>query len=172
MTSKRTIQMLIGFAVIPAMGWLLPASLWGQTPAVSGATLYATVTPAELELRAEDLSSDPTRFGQAGDLFEQAAKLMPVEDEASVGLLVRAARLQYFGGALDKAMATMKEAGWRALGQGRVQAAANAYADAALIALVDQDRKAATQLVGIVKLLAQWPGVTKTESRQIMKRIG
>jgi hypothetical protein len=171
MTSKRTIRLLIGFAMIPAMGWLLPAALWGQDPAVAGASVYATVTPAGLKLRAEDLSSDPATFGQAGDLFEQAARMLPVEDEAGVGLLIRAARLQYFGGALDRALVSMKEAGWRALGQGKVQVAANAYADAALIAVADQDKEAALKLAGIVKLLAQWPGVTPAESRQINKRI-
>jgi hypothetical protein len=85
--------------------------------------------------------------------------------------MIRAARLQYFGGALAKAQASMKEAGWRALGQGQVKVAANAYADAALIAVAQHDEDAALKLVGIVKLLAQWPGVTPAEARQIRTRI-
>ena len=41
-----------------------------------------------------------------------------------------------------------------------------------IVAIVALLIKFGKQLVGIVKLLAQWPGVTKKESQQIMKRIG
>ena len=172
MTNKRIFQWVMGIALIPAMSWLLPASLWGQAATVPAAALVAEVTPAALELKAEDLSTDPTRFGEAGDLLEQAARMLAVEDPASVSLLIRAARLQYFDGGLAKSIASMKEAGWRALGQGRVQVAANAYADAALIAIAQQDNAEAVKLVRIVKLLAQWPGVTTAQARQIKGRIG
>lgn len=171
MTSRRIFRLLTGMAVIPAMGWLFPAVLWCQLPAASGATLYASVTPADLELKAADLCSDPATFGQAGDLFEQAARMLPVEAAQSVDLLVRAARLQYWAGALTRARTNMKEAGWRALGQGQVRRAANAYADAALIAAADKDEAGVVQLAKIVQLLAKWPGVTPAESRQIRSRI-
>jgi hypothetical protein len=172
MTKKQAFLRMVGIAVIPALGWLLPAALWGQVASIPAAALYAGLTPAELELKAEDLSTSPDRFGEAGDLLEQAGRLMAVEDPASVKMMIRAARLQYFGGSLEKARASMKEAGWRALGQGQVLTAANAYADAALIAIEQHDQAGAVKLVKIVNLLAQWPGVTSQQAKQIRSRIG
>ncbi|NJD08982.1 MAG: hypothetical protein FIB01_00570 [Gemmatimonadetes bacterium] len=171
MTSKRIIRIVLGIALIPALGWLVPASLWGQATTFPAAAAYVTATPAELESMAEDLASSPDRFGEAGDLLAQAAHKLAVEDAASVALLIRAARLQYFGGALADARANMKEAGWRALGQGSVRVAANAYADAALIAVAQHDNDGAIELGRVVKLLAQWPGVSVADARQIRSRI-
>ena len=50
--------------------------------------------------------------------------------------------------------------------------AANAYADAALIAIEQHDQAGAVKLVKIVNLLAQWPGVTSQQAKQIRSRIG
>lgn len=171
MTSKRIIRMVLGIALIPAMGWLLPAALWGQVATLPATAAYASATPAELTSMALDLASSPDRFGEAGDLLAQAAHKLPVEDPSSVELLIRAARLQYFGGALTAARSNMKEAGWRALGQGQVRVAANAYADAALIAVAQQDKPAAVELAGVVNLLARWPGVSTADARQIRSRV-
>jgi len=166
MTTKRVFLRLLGIAVVPAVGWLLPTSLQGQVR-VALNTPYATPVVSVQAI----LTTDPSQFLQAGILFDEAGRRLAVENPASVGLLVRAARLQYFGGDLTQARSAMKEAGWRALGQGQVQVAANAYADAALIALAQGDRLAATDDVAKVQVLAQWPGVSGAERRQIMKRI-
>jgi len=159
-------------AAFPAMGWLAPACLWGQVPAVTGAaTLYTEVTPATLELKAEGLMTSLDNAGQAGDLLEQAGRMLAVEDANSVGLLIRAARLHYFNGELAQARQAMKDAGWRALGQGFPVAAANAYTDAALIAVAQKDVDGARELAAIVNLIAHWPGLTTAERRQIKSRI-
>lgn len=171
MTSRHTFRMIMGIALIPALGWLLPAALWGQVTALPAAAAYVSATPAELEVMAEDLATSPDRFGEAGNLLAQAAHKLAVEDPAGVNLLIRAARLQYFGGALTDAKASMKEAAWRALGQGQVKVAANAYTDAALIAVAQQDQASALHLAGVVKLLAQWPGISTADARQIRSRI-
>lgn len=171
MTSKRMIRTVLGIALIPALGWLVPAALWGQVSTLPAAAAYVSTSPAELVAMAADLYSIPERFGEAGDLLAEAGRKLAVEDPASVDLLVRGARLQYFGGSLPAALTNMKEAGWRALGQGQVQEAANRYADAALIAIAQQDSKETVKLARIVKLLAQWPGVSFDEAKQIRSRI-
>jgi len=170
MMTKRVVLRVLGILAIPTVGWLVPAVLWGQATSIPSAATNV-VPAAQLVMMAEELSSTPTRFQEVGVLFEKAARQLPVEDPASVDLLIRAARLHYYGGSLVQAKSAMKEAGWRALGQGHVRVAANAYADAALIALAQEDKAAATDLVAIVKLLEKWPGVTAAEQRQIRKRI-
>jgi len=170
MMTKRVALRVVGFVAVPMLAWLMPAMLLGQATSIPAATA-AVMPAAQLVTMAEELSSTPARFQEAGVLLDRAGRQLPVEDPASVGLLVRAARLHYFGGALEQARSAMKEAGWRALGQGHVRTAANAYADAALIALAQDDKAAATDLVAIVKLLEEWPGVTVADRRQIRSRI-
>lgn len=171
--SARRACLGVVFGSMASLGaWLLPAALWGQAVTVATAGIYANATPAELMERAGSLFDTPARFGEAGDMLQAAGQKLAVEDPASVQLLVKAARLQYFAGNLAAARANLKEAGWRALGQGDVATAADLYGDAAIIAIEQKDATAANELVRIVRLLADWPGVTPSQHRRIMKRLG
>lgn len=172
MRSKRIFLKALVVGLFPAMGWLIPASLWGQAVTMAGATLHANAAVAQLEQQAFELFSTPARFGEAGTLLERAGRMLPPEDVAAIDLLIQAARLEHFAGDLTHARACMRAAGWRALGNGQVRVAANAYADAALIAVEQKDLAGAEELVAIVNLLARWPGVTASERREILKRIG
>lgn len=172
MRIERRFLKVLAVGIFPAMGWLVPASLWCQAVTLGGATLTASAEVARLEQEAQALYSTPARFGEAGVLLERAGRLLAVEDLPAVDLLIQAARLEYYAGDLGHARACMSDAGWRALGNGRVQVAANAYADAAVIAMEQGDQVAAEEFVAIVKLLARWPGVGEKARRQILDRIG
>lgn len=166
--AKRTLYRTVFSAIL--LGWLVPALAWAQIVSVAGADGTAAAVE-QLSQQATALYSTPAKWGEAGALLEQAGRMLPVEDPVGVGLLKQAAQLQAHVGDLARARANMKEVGWRALGQGSVVLAANAYADAALIAVEQGDLPAARQLVDIVQLLSRWPGVNASQRRQILKRI-
>lgn len=167
MSSKQWQRVL----VVVGFWWIIPACLWGQG-VNPGAAVVATLTPAQVMEQAQVLFGEPAHFGDAADMLEKAGIATPLEDVGGASLLVAAARIQVYTGELARARRNMQEAGWRALGNGKLLMAANAYADAALIALQQKDDTAAREYVRIVKLLADWPKVSAAERRQILSRIG
>ena len=167
MSSKRWQRVLVAVG----FWWIIPACLWGQG-VNPGAAVVATLTPAQVMAQAQQLFGEPEHFGAAADMLEKAGIATPLEDVGGANLLVAAARIQVYTGELARARRNMQEAGWRALGNGKLLLAANAYADAALIAQRQNDEPAAREYVRIVKLLAQWPKVSAAERRQILSRIG
>lgn len=157
---------ILGVALAMAFG-LAPAYASAQLPAPATAS-YSVM----LLQNAQNLFIDgQARFVEAAAMLDQAGHAMPEDDATSADVLVWAARVAAYNGDLAEARDNMEEAAWRAMGNGKLMVAANAYADAALIALRQGDNAGAKELVRRVLVVANWKGLKYAERKQILDRI-
>jgi hypothetical protein len=125
----------------------------------------------ELYQRAVALYDKPSQFREAAQLLIASARLRSPDDPAAFTSLWMAGRL--YSAARDRrnAQRTLEEAARLALGNGEVVEAANAFLDAAFIA-VDRRDDGALELVVLAQRLATSSHLQNGQREAILKRIG
>jgi hypothetical protein len=116
---------------------LIAANFMGAAMARAAAETVGTDSRADrLEQQAVQIQNQDhaAAWKQAAKLYIESAKARPAGDPRAVRALVRAANLQYYVNKPADAMRTMQKAGDRALKDGNIFAAAEAYARVAWIA--------------------------------------
>jgi hypothetical protein len=128
-------------------------------------------TANDLHARAVSLYTQPHRYREAAALLMQASSLRASHDATSVRDLLDAGRL--FANAQDNraARAAFESAAERALVFGLLVTAANAYLDAAFVAIRQQDGDAVRTLTASAERLANSTHIDAAQRREIMLRI-
>lgn len=150
------------------------------TPAVALAqgTLQPVRVTAEGEARADRLRIEaealPTKldqFSKAARLYEQSAAARTSGDTATATCLRTAAFLRYYSGDSRAGSALMEKAARNAIEFGDVAGAANAYIDAAIIAVDAQQGGRALDLGRRAELLAKSPALTDAQRDALSGRM-
>ena len=123
----------------------------------------------ELVQRAQALQGDVAAYTVAANLYEQSAALRSPGDARAVEALVTAGRLFNYAGEWAHALAAMEAGAARALKDGDVATAADAYADAAYIAASQHDSRAVAMARKVVELADAW---VPEERNAILHRLG
>ena len=125
-----------------------------------------------LSERASRLFESPVRYREAARLLRQAAELRAGDDGRATKELLIAGRLSYYAGDLSTAQRTLEDGAERALENGQLSIAANAYIDAAFSALARKDAADALAFVRRAQRLAASPHLLRAEQDEILSRIG
>ena len=123
-----------------------------------------------LAAQASEQYASPKRWREAARLHRRAAELHG-QDPQAVPQYRMAAWLYSAAGDLANARAMMERAGERAAAVGDIDAAANAYVDAALFALDDGRDDRLPALVQRARVLADAPLLPETRRTAILQRI-
>jgi hypothetical protein len=99
--------------------------------------IEVNVLQTDLHQQAIDLYEVPERWGEAGDLHRQAAENLTKNDAGQFFGYSRAALLYFYAGELPEARRAMEDAAEVAAATGDVLTAANAFVDAAFIAVAE-----------------------------------
>lgn len=116
--------------------------------------------------------NSPARHAYSAELLVESAQLLPVTNPIATPRLVMAARLYGHAGDMARAGSVMELAATRALESGDVIAAANAFADAAIYAVEQNQPQRARALVARARALAQSPLLDVAQRAAIMERTG
>ncbi|MGH7501957.1 MAG: hypothetical protein ACREL7_09390 [Longimicrobiales bacterium] len=126
---------------------------------------------AQLEQHARSLYNQRAKYADAADLLLRASALRPQGDAQAADNLIMAGRLRYYIGDLTDARRAFFNAAERAVRNGQVLAAANAYIDAAFVA-VEQERQAdAHEMIEAARRLAGSPHLRDGERNELKIRI-
>jgi hypothetical protein len=159
---------------------MLTIAAAAATPAVALAqgTLQPVRVTAQAVSRADRLRIDaevlPTRldqFAKAARLYEQSAAARAPGDTATGTCLRTAAFLRYYSGDSRAGTALMEKAARNAAAFGDVALAANAYIDAAIIAVDAAQSDRALDLGRRAEQLARSPSLTDAERNALAGRM-
>ncbi len=128
-------------------------------------------TADRLHSEAVELLPQAGEAARTARLLERAAELRPACDVKATQELTWAARAYHSLGRTEKARVTMLRAAERAVWTGDVVAAANAYLDAAALAVELADKVAAVDAVARAEVLTSSPLLTDGQRQQILARI-
>jgi len=123
----------------------------------------------ELVQRAQVLQSDPAAYAVAASLYEYSASFRSAGDARGAEALIMAGRLYGYAGEKPKALAAMKAGAERALADGDVPTAADAFADAAYLAAAQHDVQAVELARKVVELADAW---MPEERSALLHRLG
>lgn len=124
-----------------------------------------------LHLAAMELYETPERWEEAGELHEQAAKELVKNDAGQFFGYSRAAALYLYAGELDRSRRAMEKAASVAEATGDVFTAANAWVDAAFIAIAEGFAGAKREFVANALELAQSELLSEADRDAIIRRI-
>jgi tetratricopeptide (TPR) repeat protein len=99
--------------------------------------LEVTAFQSPLNRQAMELYETPSRWEEAGELHERAAKVLPKNDAAAYFGFQRAAVLYFYAGNTARSRKTMERAAEVAEATGDVFTAANTWVDAAFLAIAE-----------------------------------
>ncbi|MEJ2547855.1 MAG: hypothetical protein P8125_08560, partial [Gemmatimonadota bacterium] len=133
MMRKRTI---LGGAVMIASVATASAAQAQDRPMYELPAIEVNVLQTGLHQQAIDLYEFPERWGEAADLHRKAAENLPKNDAGQFFGYSRAALLYFYAGELAAARRSMEDAAEVAEATGDVLTAANAFVDAAFIAVM------------------------------------
>lgn len=126
---------------------------------------------AELERKAEELYSQPSRYAQAARLLVRAAELRTPDDPAHVSNLSMASRLFFYAGEKMQAFALMERAADAALSAGDVLTAAHGFVDASHLAAQNGRGNDVVRLVERARLLTSSPLLAERDRSDVKSRL-
>lgn len=129
------------------------------------------VRAADLHAQARVLLMNTARYREAGAMLRQAASLRAPGDDAAVGDLVLAGKVYAYANDLGPARKALVDGAALALRFGDVVTAANAYVDAAFVALQARDLESMRALTASAERLAGSRHITREQRMAIMMRI-
>lgn len=146
--------------------FLFAAPLSGQTVALHDEGTSA----AQLEFEALKLHNQPTEYARAADLYLEASVRRLPTDPVVVHDRRMAARLLFYAGD-DRAAETMESAGEAALRMGDVIEAAEAFLDAAWLAMEREDIPEVERLAERAETLMASPLVSDAQKADVLDRV-
>lgn len=152
--------------------WIAAAAITcGVMTATAPGARAQSATPAALENLATAVLQDRNDLIAAARSYREAASYADVEDARAVEDLQKAGALFAAAGKLGAAQATMENAGKRALAAGLLGNAADAFADAALIAAKSGNSRGAAVLAHRASWWAKMDGVSDAQRASILARL-
>lgn len=133
--------------------------------------IEVTVLQNDLHQTAISLYELPQFWELAGDLHKQAADALPRNDAGQFFGYSRAAVLYFHAGDFVDARRAMEDAARVAEATGDLLVAANAYVDAAFIAIAEGYAGKKREFVSAARVLADSQWVTAEERAEILTRI-
>jgi hypothetical protein len=133
--------------------------------------IEVSVLQTDLHQQAIDLYETPERWGEAGDLHREAAENLPENDAGQFFGYSRAALLYFHAGELAAARRSMEDAAQVAEATGDVVTAANAFVDAAFIAVAEDYDGKQREFVAEARELADSPVFSAAERQDVLARI-
>jgi hypothetical protein len=130
-----------------------------------------TVLQSDLHQTAISLYEFPSFWELAADLHKQAADNLPRNDAGQFFGYSRAAVLYFYAGEFDDARRSMEDAAEVAEATGDVFTAANAYVDAAFVAIAEGFAGKKREFVNEARELAESEWITAEEKADILARI-
>jgi hypothetical protein len=118
------------------------------------------------------LNCQPVNYRKAARLFQQAAASRAFDDRRALENLRMAGLLAYYGKDLRRSRSIMAERAERALRLGEVHEAADAYIDAAFLAVELRDGPAAVGYAENARLLADSPLLSVAQRDNLSHRLG
>lgn len=149
--------------------WMAAVVACGFMAAAAPAAAQST-TPVALENLATAVLQDRNDLVRAAKLYREAANDRAIPDDQAVQDLRAAGMLFATAGKLGAAQSAMEKAGERALGAGMLGDAADAFANAALVAAMTHSPNAA-QLAHRANWWAAQDGVSETMRASIHARL-
>ncbi len=133
--------------------------------------IEVNVLQTDLHQQAIDLYEFPERWGEAADLHRQAAENLTKNDAGQFFGYSRAALLYFYAGELPAARRSMEDAAEVAAATGDALTAANAFVDAAFIAVAEGYDGKQREFVGEAEELIESPVLTDEDRSAILARI-
>ena len=133
--------------------------------------IEVTVLQSDLHQTAISLYEFPSFWELAADLHKQAADNLPRNDAGQFFGYSRAAVLYFYAGEFDDARRSMEDAAEVAEATGDVFTAANAYVDAAFVAIAEGFAGKKREFVSEARGLAESEWITAEERADILARI-
>lgn len=153
---------ILGPTTVQAQNQLDTIQIHGTLARADGYDAAATVAAQSGSMAA---------FSRAAGLHERAARLRAPEDPRGSASLVEAALLRYYVGQRPEAAALMTSAAEQAAARGDPSRAAEAYIDAAFIALELRDVVRARDLAARGVLLSHSPLLSEREKDALRRRV-
>jgi hypothetical protein len=133
--------------------------------------IEVNVLQTGLHQQAIDLYEFPERWNEAADLHRKAAENLPKNDAGQYFGYSRAALLYFYAGNLPAARRSMEDAAEVAEATGDVLTAANAFVDAAFIAVAEDYAGKRREFVGDARELIESPVLGDEDRAAILARI-
>jgi hypothetical protein len=133
--------------------------------------IEVNVLQTGLHQQAIDLYELPERWGEAADLHRQAAENLQKNDAGQFFGYSRAALLYFHAGELAAARRSMEDAAEVAEATGDVLTAANAFVDAAFIAVAEDYDGKQREFVGEARELIESPVLSVEDRAAVLARI-
>lgn len=166
---KAHTKIAVSFA---AMCLIAAAPLSAQTATKASGSKYGKLArSAEYEQRAIALHAKPDRAAEAARLHRWSAELRPGNDPKAVESLAMAAHMFSYARMYGEARKTMEIAGERALANGDVQRAAQAFVDATFFAQLGSDRTEVVRLGRKALALSESPLLNQQQRNAITSRV-
>jgi tetratricopeptide (TPR) repeat protein len=162
--------LLTRILVVASLAALGAPSLYGQSGPNGNPETSDEARALILYARAESLLTDTDCWGGAAVLFERAARLFGPENPQAFTAMHNAAQLRYYTKDYDVALKLMAEAAEIGVSVGLDVQAADAYLDAAILAVEQRHPDARALLTQAVKL-AKSPRLTADERLAFEQRL-
>jgi DNA-binding PucR family transcriptional regulator len=133
--------------------------------------IEVNVLQTGLHQQAIDLYEFPERWGEAADLHRKAAENLTKNDAGQFFGYSRAALLYFYAGDLAAARRSMEDAAQVAEATGDILTAANAFVDAAFIAVAEDYDGKRREFVGEARELVDSPVLRDEDRAEILARI-
>jgi hypothetical protein len=170
MRNQHSFSALLACAVLVAA---LPTVLVAQSASGDPGPVVDLERAERLEADAwGHLNRDSPNYRRAGRLFQQAAASRAVDDRQALESLRMAGLVTYYGKDLRRSRSIMVERAERALRLGEVDQAANAYIDAAFLAVELRDGGAALAFAENARMLADSPFLSAGQRNNLAHRLG
>ena len=157
LTAALALSMILAAGVIPL--------------AAQDAAPEAEERALALKAQAEGYLEAPNRVERAADLYRRAAELRSDADPRKVENLQMAARLSFYAGKGEKALADQAAAAMLATRQGDVIRAGHAWLDAAWVAVEIGKAERAEEYTAEARLLTTSPLLAESDRSAIHARI-
>ena len=167
----RTMRLLEAVVASAAVIVAAAPAVAQDRPSFELPAIEVTVLQNDLHQTAISLYEMPTYWELAGDLHKRAADELPRNSARQFFGYSRAAVLYFHAGEFDDARRSMEDAAEVAEATGDVFTAANAYVDAAFIAIAEGYAGKKREFVSEARLLADSESITEEEKADILARI-
>jgi hypothetical protein len=161
---------ILGGAVLVAAIAATPARAQDR-PTYELPAIEVTVLQTDLHQRAMELYELPDRWAEAADLHRQAAERLTDNDAGQFFGFSRASLLYFYAGESGKARKNMERAARVAEATGDVLTAANAWVDAAFIAVAEGYAGKKREFVAEARTLADSDLMSDEARAEILARI-
>ncbi|CAN5797666.1 hypothetical protein BH23GEM9_BH23GEM9_16150 [soil metagenome] len=168
----RTMTLTLAAVAMAIVVGAVPATaMQAGSMMIASADEPSTERAHALRAQAEELFSKPSQWRRAARLLEQSAQLRSADDPGAYTCWMNAARLQAGMGSFSAARRNLEKAAAHAVARGEVVDAANAYIDAAHVAVKEGQAHQAVGLIEKASLLASSPLLDGEQAARINARI-